>query len=100
MALVERGISRQDAHEEIRVLSHQAAAMVKQEGKDNDLLARVKITPFFKPIIADLERLTDASTFIGRSPEIVQKLVEKKVKPALARYEEQLKGVEAAELSV
>ncbi|KAM5351384.1 hypothetical protein ACJ41O_004107 [Fusarium nematophilum] len=37
MRLCAKGVSRQDAHEETRVLSHQASAVVKQEGKPNDL---------------------------------------------------------------
>ncbi|GAB7359782.1 hypothetical protein MBLNU230_g6952t1 [Neophaeotheca triangularis] len=100
MAMVERGYSRQDAHEEIRVLSHQAGAMVKQEGKDNDLLDRIKITPFFKPVLPVLDTLTDASTFTGRSAEITEKLVTTKVRKALEPYAEDLKGIVAAELNV
>ncbi|KAL0992490.1 hypothetical protein UPYG_G00093980 [Umbra pygmaea] len=40
MAMVKAGGNRQDCHEKIRVLSQQAAAVVKQEGGDNDLLSR------------------------------------------------------------
>ena len=47
MALSEIGVSRQEAHEEIRVLSYQAAAVVKMEGKDNDLIERIRKTEFF-----------------------------------------------------
>ena len=46
MAMVEKGGSRQDCHEEIRVLSHQASAVVKQEGGDNDLIERIKSTEY------------------------------------------------------
>lgn len=66
MALVQKGASRQDAHEEIRVLSHQAAARVKQDGKDNDLIERIRRTEFFKPIWAELDQLMDPKTFIGK----------------------------------
>ncbi|KAF2764319.1 Adenylosuccinate lyase [Teratosphaeria nubilosa] len=88
MAMVDKGISRQDTHEEIRVLSHQAGAVVKQEGKANDLIDRIRNTKFFEPIIPDLEALTDPKTFIGRCPEIVDEVVEYDVKPALERYED------------
>ncbi|KAF2716393.1 Adenylosuccinate lyase [Polychaeton citri CBS 116435] len=100
MAIVDKGYSRQDAHEEIRVLSHQAAALVKQEGKDNDLIERIKVSEFFKPILPELDRLMDPSTFIGRSPQIVERLVEKKVKPALEKYQAELKEMGVAELNV
>lgn len=65
MALVKVGVSRQEAHEQIRVLSHQAAAVVKQDGKDNDLIQRIKSTEFFKPIWGELDELMDPKTFVG-----------------------------------
>ncbi|KAK6433852.1 adenylosuccinase ade13 [Oleoguttula sp. CCFEE 5521] len=99
MALVEKGVSRQEAHEQIRVLSHESGAVVKQEGKDNDLIDRIKRNAFFDPIIKDLDALTDPRTFIGRCPEIVEKLVNTKVKRALEKYGD-LKVNGAAELHV
>ncbi len=75
MALVAAGISRQDAHERIRVLSHQAADVVKKEGRDNDLIARIEADDFFKPIKADLKKLQDPSTFVGRAPQQVERFV-------------------------
>lgn len=41
---------RQEAHEHIRVLSHQAAKVVKEEGKPNDLIERIKGDSYFEPI--------------------------------------------------
>lgn len=41
---------RQEAHEHIRVLSHQAAKVVKEEGKPNDLIERIKQDKYFEPI--------------------------------------------------
>lgn len=73
MALVKKGVSRQDAHEEIRVLSHQASAVVKLEGKPNDLIDRIRDTKFFEPVHAELDNLLDASTFVGRAPQQVEK---------------------------
>lgn len=49
MKMVSRGASRQECHEEIRVLSHQASDVVKKEGGRNDLIQRIKKTEFFKP---------------------------------------------------
>lgn len=90
MAMVDKGFSRQDTHEEIRVLSHQAGAVVKQEGKPNDLIERIRGTMFFEPVIAELEALTNPATFIGRSPEIVDEVIEEDVRPALLKYEEMI----------
>lgn len=65
IALVKKGISKQEAHEEIRVLSHQAAAVVKQDGRDNDLIQRIRKTEFFTPIWSELDQLMDPKTFVG-----------------------------------
>lgn len=102
MALVKKGVSRQDAHEEIRVLSHEAGAEVKQHGRDNDLIDRIRRTDFFQPILGELDALLDPSTFIGRSPQQVDAFYEREVKVALKPYVErgQLKLNEAAELHV
>ena len=103
MRIVEKGGSRQEAHEQIRVLSHQAGQVVKGEGKPNDLVERVKAEPFFEPIWGDLHDqggLLDASKFIGRSPEQVEEFVSEEVEPALEPYLNELKGVPTAEVEV
>lgn len=64
----------QDCHEKIRVLSQEAAAVVKQEGGDNDLLARVQQDPYFAPILGQLDAILDPKTFIGRAPQQVRRL--------------------------
>lgn len=91
MALVKKGLSRQDAHEEIRVLSHQASASVKMEGKPNDLIERIKQTDFFKPILGELDQLLDAKTFVGRAPQQVEKYLGKggEVDSVLEKYRSQ-----------
>ncbi len=66
MKLVSLGGSRQDAHEEIRVLSHQASDVVKKEGGKNDLIERIKKTEYFKPIWGEIDVMLDAKNFIGR----------------------------------
>uniref|UniRef100_A0A3P8V5F8 Adenylosuccinate lyase n=1 Tax=Cynoglossus semilaevis TaxID=244447 RepID=A0A3P8V5F8_CYNSE len=75
MAMVKAGGNRQDCHEKIRVLSQEAAAVVKQEGGDNDLLARVQRDPYFAPILGQLDDLLDPKTFIGRAPQQVNTFV-------------------------
>lgn len=46
--------------------------MVKQEGGDNDLLARVQRDPYFAPILGQLDAILDPKTFIGRAPQQVR----------------------------
>ena len=100
MAIVKKGGDRQEAHEKIRVLSHQAGRVVKEEGGENDLIERVRKDPYFEPIVADLDKLLDPSTFVGRAPEQVDRFLKDYVQPALAPYKDQLAKVQAAELSV
>ena len=92
MAMVEAGGNRQDVHEAIRVLSHQAAAEVKLEGKDNDLIARIRGDAFFAPIHAQLDSLLDPATFTGRAEQQVDRFLADEIRPALAKYAAQLGG--------
>jgi len=84
----------------LSVLSHQAGAVVKQEGKPNDLLDRIRATKYFQPIIPELQALIDPAAFTGRSAQIVQELVETKVAAALEKYAGVLASVKDAELNV
>lgn len=100
MALVKKGGDRQEAHERIRVLSHEAARQVKEFGLENDLIERVRRDAFFAPIINDLDKILDPQTFIGRAPEQVTGFVHGHVQPALAPYKAALEGDHKVELSV
>lgn len=100
VAMVQAGGSRQECHEEIRVLSHQAASKVKNEGEQNDLIDRIRASEYFKPVHAKLDSLLDPRTFTGRAAEQVDDFVEEWVRPALAPYAEHLSSATAAELSV
>ncbi|XP_049869534.1 adenylosuccinate lyase [Pectinophora gossypiella] len=94
MEMVKAGGDRQVCHEKIRVLSHEAGAQVKQHGKDNDLIDRVKAEPYFAPIIGKLDQILDASTFIGRAPEQVTEFIQEEVNPVLSKYAGTLSEVE------
>ncbi|RYP91289.1 hypothetical protein DL770_002607 [Monosporascus sp. CRB-9-2] len=102
MKLVAKGESRQEAHEQIRVLSHEAGYAVKHEGKPNDLVARMKNTEFFKPIWHELDDMLRPELYIGRSVEIVERfcgeggIVEEKLKP----YKDSIEKSTTAELNV
>ena len=98
MAMVEAGGDRQDVHEKIRVLSHEAATEVKQHGRDNDLIERVEQDAYFAPIHGQLAALLDPSTFTGRAPEQVDNFLTVEVRPLLAKYTGKLDG--AASLAV
>ena len=62
----------QECHEEIRVLSQEAGAEVKQHGRENDLVERIAMSKYFAPIHSQLESLLDPTSFIGRAPQQVQ----------------------------
>ncbi|KAJ1911167.1 adenylosuccinase ade13 [Mycoemilia scoparia] len=100
MAMVKKGGDRQECHEQIRVLSHQAAHVVKAEGGDNDLIERVKKEPYFEPIWNELDQLLDPKTFIGRAPQQVDRFLKDYVDPALAPYSEILKNKKQVDLNV
>ncbi|XP_031567109.1 adenylosuccinate lyase-like [Actinia tenebrosa] len=92
MAMVKMGGNRQECHEKIRVLSQEAGMVVKEEGKDNDLVERIKSCHYFAPIHNQLEKLLDASTFIGRAPEQVDRFLREELTPSLKPYESHLGG--------
>ncbi|KAF9234996.1 L-Aspartase-like protein [Melanogaster broomeanus] len=102
MAIVRKGGDRQEAHEKIRVLSHEAAHQVKNLGLENDLIDRVRGDAYFDPIKGELDVLLDPQTFIGRAPEQVDKFIREWVEPALADEElqEALSKAGKVELSV
>ncbi|KAG9044312.1 adenylosuccinase ade13 [Tulasnella sp. UAMH 9824] len=93
MAMVKAGGDRQQAHEE-------ASAVVKQEGKPNDLISRIKATAYFKPIHDQLDALLDPATFVGRAPEQVDEFIQECVTPIREAYKEQLHSAKQVELNV
>ena len=100
MAAVERGGDRQELHERIRVHSQAAAAVVKQEGGENDLLERLRSDPAFAEIDIDAEM--EPSRFVGRAPEQVDEFLEDQIEPIWSRYRDILDAMhkKAAELRV
>lgn len=99
---VKKGGDRQELHEEIRVMSMEAGKVVKQEGKDNDLLERIIKNPTFNAlgITEDkLKEILDLKKFIGRAPGQVVRFVEEEVKPMLNKYND-WQNLDAGELNV
>ena len=88
MAAVKNGGDRQELHEVIREHSQAAAARVKGEAADNDLLDRLKSEPAFAGM--DLEAVLDPAAFVGRAPEQVDAFIDRVVKPIRGRYAQAL----------
>ncbi|MEI8198609.1 MAG: adenylosuccinate lyase [Eubacteriales bacterium] len=81
-----RGGDRQDLHERIRVHSMAAGAVVKVEGRPNDLLERIAADDAFGLDKDSLAALLDPNLYIGRSPEQVTAFLLEEVTPVLAEY--------------
>ena len=84
MKEVERGANRQDIHEVIRKLSIEAGKNVKAGNKNNllDLISASKELHIEK---SELEKLKDASAYIGRCADQVSDLLTKTIKPLLTK---------------
>ncbi|XP_037952562.1 adenylosuccinate lyase-like [Teleopsis dalmanni] len=100
MAMVKAGGDRQECHEKIRVLSQEAGSQVKQYGKDNDLVERVRNDSYFAPILSQLKEILDAKTFIGRAAEQVDEFIAEEVEPVLLRYHDVLKNIKVVTLNI
>jgi adenylosuccinate lyase len=100
MAMVKAGGDRQECHERVRVLSHEAGNVVKAEGGQNDLIDRVRRDPYFAPIINQLDQILEPKGFIGRAPEQVDGFLKDWVRPALEKYGAALRESKAVDLNV
>jgi adenylosuccinate lyase len=87
---VKAGGDRQELHEAIRVKSMEAGAVVKGEGKPNDLLERIASDDLFKPVHSKLDQLMEPSQFVGRSPEQVDEFIAEEVDLILEKFKELL----------
>ena len=87
MESVKRGGNRQELHEKLRVHSHAAAAQVKIEGKQNDLIARIAADEAFPLTLEEIEKQLDPVLYTGRSASQVDEFVKTVVQPILARNE-------------
>ncbi|KAL8669229.1 MAG: hypothetical protein Q9168_006178 [Polycauliona sp. 1 TL-2023] len=102
MRMVAKGANRQEAHEMIRLLSHEASAEVKIEARPNDLVARIQATEFFKPIWDELDDMLRPELYIGRSVDIVERfcgeggVLHGKIRP----YKSSIEQTTTAELNV
>ena len=81
---VRLGGDRQELHEHIRVHSQEAAARMKRDGLDNDLLERIAGDSAFPMGHEELTQLLDASAYVGRAPEQAETFILQEVDPILA----------------
>ncbi len=84
MAGARAGHSRQDLHERIRVHSHAAAARMKDEGTDNDLLERMRGDEVLGSFVS--AELLDPAAYVGRAPQQVQEFLAEVIEPLLAQH--------------
>ena len=86
MEAVKRGGDRQELHEALRTHSHAAAAKVKLEGGQNDLIDRIVADPLFPLTREEIEEQMDPALYVGRAPGQVTEFLEGPVAELLARY--------------
>lgn len=86
MESVKRGGNRQELHEALRVHSHAAAAKVKLEGGENDLIARIADDPAFPLTREEITAQLNPAQYTGRSASQVEEFLSSAVHPLLERY--------------
>ena len=80
----EKGGDRQELHEAIRKHSVAAAAVVKKEGGENDLLDRILADPLFGLTKEELDSIMDVRQFVGCAAEQTEEFLSETVRPLLA----------------
>ena len=101
MEMVKSGESRQECHEQIRVLSQIASQNVKIRGEKNNLIELIKEASYFAPIKDRLDSIMDPISFVGRAPQQVEKFLKNEVATALEPWKHVLeRGIEKVELNV
>lgn len=83
MDAVKAGGDRQELHERIRVHSMAAGKVVKEEGKENDLLERIANDPAFHMTMEQLTAIMDPGNFVGRAPVQTEEFLEEVIVPIL-----------------
>jgi len=84
MKAVKKGGDRQELHERLREHAVAAAAVVKQEGMPNDMIARVEADPAFGLSREEIKAELSPEAFTGRAPEQVKEYLKEVIAPVLA----------------
>ena len=90
MAAAKAGGDRQELHERIRVHAQAAGAEVKQHGRPNDLVDRLRSDPAFASVVAGLDAMLDPRRYVGRAPEQVAAYLDGEVAEALRPFADRL----------
>ncbi len=90
MDATKAGGDRQELHEKIRQYSMEAGAVVKREGKENDLLQRIAADPAFGRTLEELESLMEPSLYVGRAPQQTEEYINEVIKPLLDENKDEL----------
>jgi adenylosuccinate lyase len=88
MAGVKVGGNRQELHEKIRLHSHAAAAQVKQFGRPNDLISRLRADVAFTTV--NFDKVLNPKNYVGRAPQQVDEFIRSIVTPIRKRYSKEL----------
>ena len=75
-----------------------AGKVVKEEGKDNDLLERIAADPAFGLTIDQLNAIMKPENFVGRAPAQTEEFIREHVQPVLDQNQ-QILGL-TAEINV
>lgn len=94
MDAVKAGGDRQELHERIRVHSMDAGRVVKEEGKENDLLERIAADPIFHMNLEQLHAIMNPERFVGRAPQQTEEFFHDFISPVLEKEKHAL-GLEA-----
>ena len=81
MDAVKAGGDRQELHEKIRVHSMAAGSVVKNEGKENDLLERIAADESFGLTLEQLKSRMKPAEYVGRAPGQTREFVRDYLNP-------------------
>ena len=77
-----------------------AGAVVKGEGKPNDLLDRIANDPAFAAVHTKLHEMIDPQLFVGRAPQQVDEFITMEVDPILEIHKDLLQVVNIDNVNV
>lgn len=96
MEAVKRGESRQEMHEVVKEHSLAAGKVVKEQGQENDLFARLAGDDRVPFSLQELEAMvSDYSQFTGRAKEQTEEFILEVVSPLLEKNAGQMKKIDA-----